>query len=256
MQGVHGRSTGFKKIETTTLTLRCFRWFELLDFLLSQYKLDFFSWFFSQSCAFKQVESTHCVRPKLSHPLAVLGSTLPPSAKTRSLMKPGKANSLCHGVFVLVLVWGGGCVWVCSWKHRPRAGQELAGSCGCSTVPWHVFQSSFNWLQPEFASCLFLTFIMWVIDAHTQRLVLAQQRRDGANLKALVKIPASEGLLKQKTPKCWVCSSAVNLVVAEIHPPPYHKLVFAFLLLNTYVCRGNAAIALHKHFPNAVFTQK
>lgn len=33
-----GRITGFKRIQTSTLTLR---WFELLDFVFSQYKLDF-----------------------------------------------------------------------------------------------------------------------------------------------------------------------------------------------------------------------
>lgn len=46
MPGVEYRIPGFTKIETTTLTLRCLRCFELLDFVLSQYK-QFFNTIFS-----------------------------------------------------------------------------------------------------------------------------------------------------------------------------------------------------------------
>lgn len=42
MQGVNHRITGFKKIETIILTLRYFRCFELLDFVLSQYQVVFY----------------------------------------------------------------------------------------------------------------------------------------------------------------------------------------------------------------------
>lgn len=31
--------------------------------------------------------------------------------------------------------------------------QYLTETCGCSTVPWHVFEFSFNWLQCEFEFC-------------------------------------------------------------------------------------------------------
>lgn len=64
MQGVDGRITGLKKTETTTLTLKYVRWFELLDFVLPQYKVVFLTRFSPQNYTFKQVESVHCLRQK------------------------------------------------------------------------------------------------------------------------------------------------------------------------------------------------
>lgn len=167
-----------------------------------------------------------------------------------------QANSQCHGVFALGLVWGGGCVWACSWKHRPGAGQDLAGSCGCPTVPWHLFQPSFNWLQPEFAFCL---FFFWHSSCgsytHTQA-VLTQQRRHGANLESTCGNSSFRGLIKTKDPELLGVLLCSEPGYCWDSPPPNHKLVFAFLLPHTFVCKGNTAIALHKHFPNARFTQK
>lgn len=101
MQGVEYRIPGFKKIETNTSTLRCFRCFELLDFVLSQYKL-FFKHDFSPRAMHSSAHFLGLSCPEMISHFSHAGVHTPSKCRqTRSLVKPGEANSQC----MVCLLW-------------------------------------------------------------------------------------------------------------------------------------------------------